>query len=478
MSGISWTRSQKSASRISECWKVRYHFALNRSLNVLLLSGKESQRRMMKWLLIIAGIACVPFMLGMVAFGVFNSPRVNGVEAFDKSRSEQYYHDDHHVYYVQGGNFFELGKQLMEKADLNSFTVLSNAYAKDKHQVYFSGEAIPNADADSFELLLSDSDQTDSIYSRDQQQVFFFHQPIEGADAASYVNIGGGYGVDKQQFYYDGQPISVSAASYEYLGADGGHSYLAVEEHVYYQGKLLVGAVQEGFTVLENSFAKDKAQVFFYGKPVLEANAASFEVVNKWIQKDDQRIFFEAEPLPFGDPATVEDVDGYFWKDKDAVYEGKKRLLGVKPMWFGKTDADDFRAYKYQEVKIDEYTSRYVKRSKLDWLSDGYFIYEGAVFHHSQGRLNVESSNGAKVFGAGFEHWYIVLDGKAFFGNTVIEGADVSHFKPLGRNFSTDGKQIFWNTFPVVDVEPVNFNIDEAEYPEEGEDGRYYLKEA
>lgn len=433
---------------------------------------------MMKWLLIIAGIACVPFMMGMVAFGVFNSARVNGVEAFDKSQSEQYYHDGEHVYYVQGGNFFELGKRLLEMADLETFTVLSNAYAKDKQQVYFSGEVIPEADAQTFELLFADNEQKDSIYSRDGQQVFFFRLPVAGADAETFVNIGSGYGVDKHQFYYDGESMSVPSASYEYLGADGGHAYLAIEEHVYYQGKLLAGAVTDGFSVLENNFARDKDKVYFYGTPVVEAHADSFEVINQWIQKDDQRVFFDAEPLPFGDPATAEDVDGYFWKDKDAVYEGKKRLLGVKPAWFSKTDADSFREYKYQEVKIDEYTSRYVKRSKLDWLSEGYFTYEGAVFHHSQGLLEAASAINVKVYGAGFEHWYIVLDGKAYFGNTVIDGADADHFQPLGRNFSTDGKQVFWSTFPVVGLHPADFNVEEADYPEEGEDGRYYLKEA
>ncbi|WP_439133832.1 DKNYY domain-containing protein [Pseudomaricurvus sp.] len=435
---------------------------------------------MMKWLLILAGIACVPFIVGMVAFGVFNSPKMNGVKAFDQSVSKQYYHDDENVYFVRGSNFFELGKQHMESAELNSFTVLSNSYAKDNQQVFFSGEVIPGADPHAFQLLLpsgvDSSTQNESFYSRDDQQVFFFSQLMETADPASYTNIGGGYAVDKQQFYYDGKPMSVDAANYKYLGAEDGYAYLAINERVYFQGDLLAGAVPSGFTLLAKGFVKDSSHVFYRGDLVKGADVASFEIVNEVIQKDHQRMFYQAEPLPFGDPATAKDVNGYFWKDKDSVYEVDTRLLDVNPNWFSKIDAEDFGAYKYQEVKIDEHNSRYIKRSKLDWLSDGYFTYEGAVYHHAQGRLDVGSVVDVRSFDDAFAGWYIVINDKAFYGNTVIEGADASHFKPLRQNFSTDGQTLFWNVHPVIDANPDEFKVDEAGFPEQGEDGRYYLK--
>ena len=101
---------------------------------------------------------------------------------------------DNKVYYREADNLRQI-----EEADIESFQILDNNYAKDKNNVYFKNVIIEEAEASTFTVI-------DELYCKDSVKVFcsnisVYKKEIKEADAQTFEKIQGDFYKDKDNIF-------------------------------------------------------------------------------------------------------------------------------------------------------------------------------------------------------------------------------------------------------------------------------------
>lgn len=179
--------------------------------------------------LVILFSALLSIGLITIAWFLFHLFKVAGGDGYtpvDKAVSDQYYTKANQAYFVMTGNFFELGAQLIDGADVSSFSVLSKEYARDSKHIYFNGKIVETIDYDSFELL-------SRLYAKDKHAVYIYGKREERADVLSFEVLGDSYyAKDKNSVWYfhdiveGAEPESFEALSDPKSGKDDRHVFL------------------------------------------------------------------------------------------------------------------------------------------------------------------------------------------------------------------------------------------------------------
>jgi len=228
------------------------------------------------------------------------------------------------------------------EADATSFQAMrqpANAtvlYARDSNTVYFVKwsylQTLYDADAATFELLTSDG-----MFARDAKHVYYLGAAIEGADPATFQNLSGAFGKDKNQAYVGVAPIPVKQLStwkplqagtaedpwqgtarkdkyprreIEELSASG---WSRDATTVYYGNEVAVGADAASFTVLNDVYSKDENHVYGFNKLVDTADPATYVLLEHWYSKDKNHVFFSGEVIPEADPKTFKVHEGPYF---------------------------------------------------------------------------------------------------------------------------------------------------------------------
>jgi hypothetical protein len=165
-------------------------------------------------------------------------------------------------------------------ADASSFRLLNEAYAKDRHRVFFEGITIDGADAGSFEVL-------GQRHARDDKRAYWCSRAIDGANCATMQVLGGDLCRDAQA--------------------------------VYDCSRRLAGADPESFEVLNEEYARDCRHVYRNGSPVQGVNPRDFAAWGGYVRTGDQ-VTFGGQPVPGSDPATFRGVAGDYARDRAHAY--------------------------------------------------------------------------------------------------------------------------------------------------------------
>ncbi len=105
-------------------------------------------------------------------------------------------------WWVKDANHVWWDLQLEDSADPSTFVVLPyGQYAKDDKHVYSADLAIPGADPASFSFY------SDGVYAHDDAQVYSEGSNVPDANPSTFIDIGNGYGKDNQHVWYDGTII-------------------------------------------------------------------------------------------------------------------------------------------------------------------------------------------------------------------------------------------------------------------------------
>ncbi|RCU43833.1 hypothetical protein DU002_18305 [Corallincola holothuriorum] len=425
----------------------------------------------MKWFLTL-GAAVVAFPVIVFAF-FYLAPRI-GYSAIDKGVSEQYYAKKGEVFFVRMGNFFQLGANKIEGADLESFTVLSEDYAKDSRRAYWKGEPIDDANPDSFSVIsMAHISHQETYFAKDNEHVYSYGQLLVGANPANFSLINTIYAHDERNVFYFDQMIASFSADFKTFTGEESDRYLAIRDEVFCDGEVLKGASPNKFELLVDGYSKDHRYVFYRGEALNNAHAPSFQILNHAVQFDQNGVLYNDEYLPFGDVASVKDVDGYFWKDKDGVYYLGSRLVGLAPEKMTRHLAKELQSYQYIELSLDAFNSRYVKRSDVTPLNDSYFIFEGRIYF---GLRSIEGSdaNDYQLLGHNSYGQHLLSNNTIFFGEKPIIGADIPTFKVIEKGYSLDANHVYWQTHKIYGVHPDQFVYSEFLELEEDDQGRYH----
>ena len=193
----------------------------------------------------------------------------------------------------------------VKKADVNSFRILNNSYAKDTARIYYYGyhnelwngiHEIP-CNIASFTLL-------EYPYSKDNESAFYVYTKINEADAGSFSIVGNSFSKDKN--------------------------------HVYFETKILKGANAASFMIIPHeeslddfNYTKDNNHIFYKDKMFGEVDMASFKVLGLGYAADNKHIYFHTSIVKNADPATFK-IYAHGYGDADAEDAKNKYLEGLK----------------------------------------------------------------------------------------------------------------------------------------------------
>lgn len=235
-------------------------------------------------------------------------PMTKQLQGSLKMLDEEHYHDHQWLYQLQPkwGTFQKLAR------DVDSFELLDDYYSKDKHHVYFASRKIEVADPATFKTL-------GQYYSVDHQHGYYQDQVLKDLIPAEASLVGDQCLKDRHTFYWHATKLLLDPHTTKYL--DRYHLYLADQQYVYYQDRLITEADTLTFEVLRGPYAKDQHHVYYQGT-CLKDITPHIVAVSESMIKDRHVVYRYNKQMPEAEAASFQDLTAGFYKDRHAVYYG------------------------------------------------------------------------------------------------------------------------------------------------------------
>jgi hypothetical protein len=171
----------------------------------------------------------------------------------------------------------------------DQFILTLEFYAKDKNNVYYGINVIPNADSNTFQIL-------SILYSKDINSCYFCGKQILDSEPNTFEIMGVRWAKDNNHVYFNEQIISNNPNSFEFLNL-----FYAKDNHSiwYYNAlwlpnskldTLKVDSVKD-FQLITDRYAKNSNNVFLSGKIIENADVNSFQYLGNFWGKDNSNIY-------------------------------------------------------------------------------------------------------------------------------------------------------------------------------------------
>ncbi|MDF1868155.1 MAG: DKNYY domain-containing protein [Saprospiraceae bacterium] len=408
------------------------------------------------------GLLVIIFFIGSLIYSALGM----GYDKINKSLSDLYYSKDNKVYFVRGGNFFELGPTLIEDADLASLKILSANYALDMNNVYFQSEKLLFADTSSFSAL-------DSYYAKDNNHVYYFGKPIPDIDPNTFEFIGTSYfSKDKNNVLYLGNKINNAIPEqFEVLSrgyAKDTNSLFYEDRAVSALNNLYIHQIEEG---KDHSFIFLGSQLLLKGRKVLDLkNPSFFNIISDQYFSDSESVYHyssDIKKLPNSDPATFKVLNDCYAKDKNQVYSSWQTILDLDPRNFRPIKLEP--SYKYSTLQITPNTIKIVPNRKIERLSKSYTTHDNKIFFY------YTIINHADI------HSFEVLDqnyakdkNNIYYDTNIIEGAIIEEFEIINKYFSKDKSHVFYGATKIEGCDPQSFSVLDEFYFSKDKNHVYY----
>ena len=327
----------------------------------------------------------------------------------------EYVKKDNAVYYKY--NEEDDSEFKVENVDLGTFKILNDKYAKDRKNVYFSGnKSFEDVDSKTFEVL-------PQYYSRDKNNVYKpineWIQKIDGANPKTIKVLNEFYSKDDKNVYYDMDKI---------LDADV-NSF--------------------GITGKERYYAKDKNSVYYLGEKIEGANPKTFKIISDGsYSKDDKNVYAGLEIVKGADPQTFKEIFGTnYARDKNNFYYYYGYVKNL-----GKINEKNFKVLDY------------------------YLVKNGNEMYYAGEKVNIKNPDKFEViktsddndilYGKDDENIYVVTSDEKHGYLKVIKNADKDTFEVMEKDtrYSKDKNNIYYAGYNVVqlqDVDKSSFTIGE-----------------
>lgn len=251
--------------------------------------------------------------------------------------------DNQNVYY-----FFSDNTNLkIEDADVKTFEVLGNGYAKDKNNVYWTSSRIKNADIKTFEVIKDEVE-----YAKDKNYVYSKWIPVKNViNPETFEFIENSiYAKDKNKIYYRGGQGELGIVenanpdTFKTIKLNNEYSHFGQDEkNLYYDGNLLKNVDYNSFKMLSKNYVVDKDNLYYFYhhyffsgdgkvefKNNVKPNLQSLEYLGDNLFKDDEFIYDHSY---FGyegknhlvrmngfDVNTFKVFNRYYISDKNGIY--------------------------------------------------------------------------------------------------------------------------------------------------------------
>ena len=299
----------------------------------------------------------------------------------------------------------------VENVDLGTFKILNDKYAKDRKNVYFSGnKSFEDVDSKTFEVL-------PQYYSRDKNNVYrpineWIHK-INGANPKTIKVLNEFYSKDDKNVYYDMDKIlDADVNSFEITGK-------------------------------ERYYAKDKNSVYYLGEKIEGANPKAFKIISDGsYSKDDKNVYAGLEIVKGADPQTFKEIFGTnYARDKNNFYYYYGYVKNL-----GKINEKNFKVLDY------------------------YLVKNGNEMYYAGEKVNIKNPDKFEViktsddndilYGKDDENIYVVTSDEKHGYFKAIKNADKDTFEVMEKDtrYSKDKNNVYYAGYNVVQLQDVDKN--------------------
>lgn len=271
-------------------------------------------------------------------------------------------------------------------------------------------------DMESFKIL-------DENYAIDKDSVFFHNSnitrqnsDIENVDLSTFEIINEILSKDKNNVYkwssiltsdQTGDPLDIK--TFSIIKSPNGEINYVKDKNGIYDISMLFAEKLEGikdentFRVLGDVYTEDKYNIYYYDVKIKNVDKNSFKTLGNGYGRDKNNIFYNEKRMKVSDISSFEVMNSNYSKDKNTVFYNGEKL---------KVDAGTFYIFKENE----------------NFGKDSKNVYYVDIL-----------SNNEKI--------------------EVIEGADVSSFEVLNKNYAKDNNKVYYNS----DIINILSKIDDAD---------------
>jgi hypothetical protein len=372
-----------------------------------------------------------------------------------------YLKDKKAIYYWPPGPF-EGGNSTphrVKRADLKSFQVLNNTFAKDHDTIFAAGQVIKGMDYESFDYL-------DYYFSKDKNSVFYGIEKIIGADPNSFQGIDYFYSKDKDNVYFTNQKLTeYDAETFALIdnGTFNNNNYYKDKNGVYFHHHTIPWTYKGGpidykfnvyeFNKLEN-IDLDSFEVFDNREQYFkDKNGLYYRNLNYGKYKDYKKLDFVDK-----DSFEIIDIQGYDGKDKNNFYyQGEieeKPLEEIDTSTFSQIPPigdKDYYYYKYFKDKNNVYftngsglklipnadseTFEIIKQEK----NDSTFAKDAnQVYKYGEPIPNADPNTIAIL-----NNFYAKDKNRVFYRNSMISDADPNTIQVLSTSCAKDKNNVY-----------------------------------
>lgn len=257
--------------------------------------------------------------------------------------------------------------------------IAPSGYSVANNTAYYNGKPLEQAQADNF-VILGDrhtASTRDTYYAKDRQHVFYDGNIIQQAHADSFHKLDidySDYWADKQHVYYRGKALAhAKPEGFRKIGTGSFYGWTIYQDskhgYVYYDDRLLSDANVEHFSLLSAFIAKDDHHIFLMGHKILpEADADSFQLYPDTDEyaHDNSRVYHiltaeKTQVLKDVNPAEFTPLERGYAKTATKV--------------FHQTDSGELE--EVMGADADSFTVGYIDSKSADAQDKTGYYYEG-----------------------------------------------------------------------------------------------------
>jgi len=422
--------------------------------------------------------AVAVYVLAITAFATYvNNPSTHDATPVNTEVSKQYHVKEGKIIYVMDGNFFQIGGKEIEGADVGTFEVIDQSYAKDINFIYYDGRPIEGGLPDSVEFVTSELNHSsaNSGYLISGDNVFCLGEKIKGADPGSFSFILDGYAMDKDYIYhfYDTK-IPRKAVPIAILNASSG--YIQHADQILYQGEV-ISRQAKSFEIINDEYSKDSRYVYSHGAVLEGVDASSFVVLSPYYRKDKNTAYYFNNKIIGSDPDTFKVLNDAISKDKNNLYYSDFLIKNKKPSQLSQSDADELdNRSKWRPLHLDETTVILVPSDEVIDFSYHFFAYNNEVYATDRKLVGIKPEEIIVLGDEDDDKLLIQIGNKIFYMGSEIIDADTETFSIISGQFTKDDKHVYWQEHIVTDADPSTFKYEDNLYADENESKEYVLK--
>lgn len=268
---------------------------------------------------------------------------------FAKDKNQVYYYSDS----VPSEFFY-----IIKGADPQTFKPLTGYYSRDDRHIFAAEKIIDGADLSSFEII-------NNKYAKDKNTIYYYNDPACFECDNSYMSDLSPLRTEGLIIISDGSPSTFQLLNPKreedgLVYADSG--FAKDEKQIYYNGVVLRGADIDSFQIIDYSYSKDKNNIYFLSDVLKDADPETFQrISDTCYMKDKARVYYNYKVLEGADPETFVVLNSGFEptysKDKNHVYS-TYRLFSCETIIIEGADVESFEVSEAGLAKDKSYCYR------------------------------------------------------------------------------------------------------------------------